>query len=375
MDSGWPAITAHWQVTYLACRTDAREHERVTQRGVAARLAAMMGCGFDEIKYIATSRPIDLGYVVPDVTIASLEAARALNIRGEEDLFGGVVPFPFVAAKTITHPLIDPAATAPHGWQSDFPERVRDVTLPGWSAFSMSDARIAGRSLLLGGDVRVKLASGIGGAGQSVARDEAELEAHLAAIDPAEFPGGVVLERNLVGVRTYSIGRVRVGSLLASYIGTQRTTRSRHGKEVYGGSSIKVVRGGFEALDRLALEVEARRAIQSARAYHEAALACFRGMFASRCNYDVAEGRDASGRQCIGVLEQSWRIGGASGAEVAALEAMNDDPTLQTVNASTTEIHGPSVPVPEGAILYFSGVDDHLGPITKYAELHRDAGS
>jgi hypothetical protein len=98
-------------------------------------------------------------------------------------------------------------------------------------------------------------------------------------------------------------------------------------------------------------------------------------MFASRCNYDVAEGRDASGRQCIGVLEQSWRIGGASGAEVAALEAMNDDPTLQTVNASTTEIHGPSVPVPEGAILYFSGVDDHLGPITKYAELHRDAGS
>ena len=363
------------RVTYLMCRTDAREHDRATQRSVAARLAAMMGCEFDEVRDTATPRAVDLGYVVPDVTITSLGAARALGIRSEDDLFGGVVPFPFVAEKTITHPLIDPAAAAPQGWQSDFPERVRDVTLPGWSAFSVSDARAAGRRLLQGGDVRVKLASSTGGAGQSVARCEAELDSQLAAIDPAEFASGVVVERNLVDVRTYSVGRVRVGSLLASYIGTQRTTRSRHGKEVYGGSSIEVVRGGFEALDRLALDDRARRAIRSARAYHEAALACFTGMFVSRCNYDVAEGCDASGRQCVGVLEQSWRIGGASGAEVAALEALNDDPALQTVRASTTEVHGPGVPVPEGAILYFSGVDDHLGPITKYAEVHRDGGS
>jgi hypothetical protein len=118
-----------------------REHERVTQRGVAARLAAMMGCGFDEIKHVATSRAIVLGYVVPDVTIPSLEAARALSIRDEEDLFGGVVPFSFVAAKTTTPPLITPVALPPQGWAYRFHERVRGVTLPGWSAFSMSDAR------------------------------------------------------------------------------------------------------------------------------------------------------------------------------------------------------------------------------------------
>jgi len=362
-------------VTYLVCRTDVREHERATQRGVAARLAAMMGCGFSEIRYVAPPCPIDLGYVVPDVTIASLEAACALSILSEEDLFGGVVPFPFVASKTITHPLIDPAAPAPQGWRPEFPDRVRGVTLPGWSAFSLGDARAAGRRLLQDGDVRVKLASGIGGAGQSVVRDEAELEAQLGAIDPSEISGGVVLERNLVDVRTYSIGRVRVGCLLASYIGTQRTTRSRHGKEVYGGSSIEMVRGGFDALERLLLADEARRAIRKARTYHDAAFSCFSGMFASRCNYDAAEGRDASGRQCIGVLEQSWRIGGASGAEVAALRALSDDPTLQAVRASTTEVHGPDVPVPEGADLYFSGVDDRLGPITKYAQLHRHGDS
>jgi hypothetical protein len=365
-------ITSHRRVTYLVFRPNAREHDRATQRGLAVRLAAMMRCEFQEVSRIAEASNLNLGYVVPDVTIASLETARTLGIHGEEDLFGGVVPFPFVATKTISHPLIGPAAAAPPGWQADFPERVREVVLPGWSAFSLSDARAAGRRLLRDGDVRIKLASGIGGSGQSVAHGAAELDAQLAAIGPAEFAGGVVVERNLVDVRTYSVGLVRVGSLRASYIGTQSITRSRHGKEVYGGSSIEVARGDFDALQPLALEDGARRATALARAYHEAALACFGGMFASRSNYDIAEGRDAAGRQCIGVLEQSWRIGGASGAEVAALEALNDDPALLTVRASTTEVHGPNVPIPEGATLYFSGVDNHLGPITKYAQVHRD---
>ena len=372
MASERPPITSHRRVTYLAFRTDAREHDRATQRGIAARLAAMMRCDFDEVSGIAASSTAGLGYVVPDVTITSLETARALGIHGEEDLFGGVVPFPFVATKTISHPLIGSAAAAPPGWQVDFPERVRDVALPGWSVFSLSDARTAGRRLLQGGDVRIKLASGIGGSGQSIAHGEAELDAQLAAIGPAAFSDGVVVERNLVDVRTYSVGLVRVGSLRASYIGTQRTTRSRRGKEVYGGSSIQVARGGFDALEPLALEDGARRAIAMARAYHDAALACFGGMLASRSNYDVAEGRDPAGRQCIGVLEQSWRIGGASGAEVAALEALNDNPALQTVRASTTEVHAPDVPIPEGATVYFSGLDNHLGPITKYAQVHRD---
>ena len=372
MASGPRAITSHRRVTYLALRPDAREHERATQRGVADRLAALLGCPCDEVSGIAAASTLDLGYLVPDVTIGSLETARTLGIRGEEDLFGGVVPFPFVATKTITHPLIGPGAAAPPGWQAKFPERVRDVVLPGWSAFSVGDARAAGRRVLQHGDVRVKLASGIGGSAQTVARSAAELDAQLAAIDPAEIADGVVVEPNLVDVRTWSVGQVRVGSLLASYVGTQRTTPSRHGKEVYGGSSIEVVRGGFEALERLALADGALNAIGKARAYHDAALACFTGMFASRCNYDVAQGRDAAGRACVGVLEQSWRLGGASGAEVAALAALQEDPARQSVRASTTEVHAAGVPVPPGATLYFCGVDDHLGPITKYAQVHRD---
>ena len=60
MASARPVITSQRQVTFLACRTDAREHERATQRGVASRLAAMMGCRFDEVMRIATPGPVDL---------------------------------------------------------------------------------------------------------------------------------------------------------------------------------------------------------------------------------------------------------------------------------------------------------------------------
>ena len=160
---------------------------------------------------------------------------------------------------------------------------------------------------------------------------------------------------------------------MASYFGTQHNTRNRHGQQVYGGSSLTVARGGFDVLEAMtAGDADVRRAIGLARTYHAAALDCFAGMFASRCNYDVVQGRDARGRLVAGVLEQSWRIGGASGAEVAALQVMRDDPSRQVVRASTIEVHAADAVVPEGATLYFRGIDDHLGPITKYAEVHAD---
>ena len=58
---------------------------------------------------------------------------------------------------------------------------------------------------------------------------------------------------------------------------------------------------------KLALASEVETAIDQARGYHTAALASFRGMFASRCNYDVVQGIDDRGQWRSGVLEQSWR--------------------------------------------------------------------
>ncbi|WP_119155255.1 DUF3182 family protein [Caldimonas tepidiphila] len=362
---------AHGVLVYHACRASRcpRSHEGVTQRKLAQALAGIAGLDWGGDFDPDTRYPGPVYFVLSD-TLCSLDEARRLGIHGEQDLFGGVVPHAFVATKVITHPLLDAASAAPEGWSPGFAERVRDVVLPGCSVFALRDAEAAAARLLAEGGVRLKRASGIGGSGQAVITDPSEIASHLGPDADAELArDGLVLECNLAEVETYSVGQVRVGDLLASYVGTQCSTHNNRGEEVYGGSRLSVARGDFEALLRLDLPPEVRSAVAQARRYHEAALAAFPGMFASRCNYDVVRGVDHAGRPRSGVLEQSWRIGGASGAEVAALAAFRGDPGLDVVRASTTEVYGAAPQVPPDALVYFSGEDERVGPITKYSRL------
>ena len=134
-----------------------------------------------------------------------------------------------------------------------------------------------------------------------------------------------------------------------------------------------MARGDFDALLALDLAEDARLAIAQARAYDDAAHACFPGFFASRRNYDVAQGVDARGRRRSGVLEQSWRLGGASGAEIAALEAFRADPSLRSVQAASHEIYGECPALPANSTVYFRGIDPHVGAVTKYALAEPDA--
>jgi hypothetical protein len=352
-----------------------RGHESVAHHELAKKLAAIKGYHYagDFDQSYRYEGPL---YFVPRDTITTIEFAHELGIHGKQDLFGGVVPFPFVATKTITHPLPTADSYAPEGWALSFARQTRHVVLPGFTAFTVKDAANAGLRLLKQGAVRIKKASGIGGLGQSVVTNADELEAELQSFDAAELlRDGVVLERNLKQVTTYSVGQVRLGKVLATYCGTQRLTINNYGQNVYGGSDLIIERGNFNALLQLRLAQEVRTAILQARVYHAAAMASFRGMFASRCNYDVAQGIDDQGQWRSGVLEQSWRIGGASGAEVAALDAFRADPALNTVHASTTEIYGPNITWPEDAVVYFHGIDDQVGPLTKYSRLEPYANS
>lgn len=347
-------------------------HESATRHRLASRLAALMGCPFAG-EHDPGRRYPGPAYVVPATTLLAA-TARGLGIRGERDLFGGVVPHAFVATKAISHPLVAEGARAPEGWSRDFPERVRDATLAGFAAFGLDDARRAGRLLLERGPVRLKPVRATGGRGQAVATGPEALEEALAALGEAEIAAhGLVLEENLAEVATYSVGQVRAAGLVASYWGTQRLTRDNRGAEVYGGSDLVVVRGGFDDLLALGLPDAARRAVAQARAYDAAAMACFAGLVVSRRNYDVAQGLDAEGRPRSGVLEQSWRIGGASGAEILALEAFRADPALRRVRASTIELYGEGAAPPPGAAVLFRGVDPEVGPLTKCALAEADA--
>ncbi|MDT3679798.1 MAG: DUF3182 family protein [Burkholderiaceae bacterium] len=373
---GGAPLTRHSRVSFLCCRPGAREHELVSQIGIARELARLIGGRFD--RYVDAERTdaeAALGYVVPNDTIVGVRSALRWGIESEDDLFGGVVPFPFVATKVISHPLVAADAPRPPGWEADFAARIADVVLPGYSVFSIRDLQVAAGALLSHGPVRMKLASGIGGLGQSVVGSERELAERLSHLDPSEVVRrGAVVETDLRQARTWSIGQLRIGRLRTSYFGTQRTTRDCHGDEVYGGSSITMVRGGFDSLEPHVMGDEPlRRALGFARVYHEAAFASFAGIFASRCNYDVVQGVDVDGVERTGVLEQSWRVGGASPAELVALHALRDDPAREKASAEAVELHCADPELPEGAFVHFRGVDDRVGPITKYARLLDDA--
>ncbi len=348
-------------------------HERVTRAEIAQRLAALLGFAYAG-DYDPSAIYPGRVYFVPSDTLVGLETAARLGIRAEHHLFGGVVPYPFVATKLITHPRIEMQAPAPEGWTDTFPEQVRSCVLRGYSVFTPEQALAAGQRLLEQGPVRLKPVRATAGRGQIVVMDTTGLNEIVAALDPTELAAvGLVLEENLTEVITCSIGQVRVGDLTAAYYGSQRLTTDRTGSEVYGGSDLVVVRGDFSALSRLPLPDGIRVAVEQAQVY-DTATSVFPGMFASRRNYDVAQGLDARGQWRSGVLEQSWRIGGATGAEIAALEAFRADPRLQMVRASTVEIYGECDPPPPHATVYFCGVDERMGWLTKYTvvEAHDD---
>ena len=354
-------------VTY-STRTNDTTHEAKTREAVAAKLARIKGFDFAGPYDASRHRGVRL-YVVPSDTLLR-DDARKLGIRSEDALFGGVVARAFAATKTITHPLVDREARAPPGWSDDFAVQVDGAVLHGYTAFSRDDAHRASARLLDHGPARLKLACGIGGHGQFVVSNGDELERLLASIDDTELASmGLVLEEHLDDVTTHSVGQVRVAGLCASYWGTQRSTRNNHGADVYGGSDLVVVRGGFGALRDLPLTTDAQLAVSRAVAYDEAADACFHGFFASRRNYDVVEGTDAKGRRRAGVLEQSWRIGGASAAEVEALIAFRDDRDLVAVRASTRQIYGESEPPPDGAFVFLAVDDERVGPIANYVSI------
>lgn len=367
--SGRKASNTPGVVVVYSCKTALCRHELATQVELARRLAGIRREEFagEYDPSCVYDKPL---YFVPNDTLVEPAFAGTLGIHDEQDLFGGVVPYPFVATKTITHELPPNATHAAEGWSESFAYRVRDVVLPGYSTFSRQDALAAGMQLLERGSIRLKKPSGVGGHGQSVVSHKEQLEEELEMLDADELSRiGLVLERNLSAPETRSIGQVRVGNLLATYCGTQRLTIDNDGAEVYGGSDLIIARGDFGDLLQLPLGQQVHVAISQARTYHAAAMACYTGMFASRCNYDIAQGVDEEGRWYSGVLEQSWRIGGASGAEVAALEAFRDDPSLSVVRASTAEVYGKNPVLPAGATVYFQGEDDSVGPLTKYARL------
>ncbi|MBC5768026.1 DUF3182 family protein [Ramlibacter albus] len=344
------------------------EHQRCTLLGFVRQVAALRGeraGGFHHPGATHDERP----FFVPQDTLTTEEAA-ALGIHGPQQLFGGVVPHAFVATKAISHALVDPGATCVHGWVHGLAAGIEACVLPGFTVFDQGDALTAGQRLLARGPVRLKPVRASGSRGQSVAQDDASLRRAVAQMDPHEIAThGLVVEVQVDELHTFSIGQVQVAGLTASYFGVQRSTRDNEGVSAYGGSSLTLVRGGYDALLALRPAPEVMHAIGQARCYDDAVSACYPGFHTSRSNCDVLLGRDASGTLLCGVLEPSWRVGGATGAELAALERFAADPGCKLVRASCHEVYGDSPEPPPSATVHYRGIDPRQGPLTKYTVL------
>ncbi|ODM71877.1 DUF3182 family protein [Bradyrhizobium elkanii] len=344
-------------------------HEKVTLSAVAesiARLSSYQYAGvFDANKHSTGEL-----FLVPDDTLM-LDEARSLGIHSPCQLYGAVVPYPFAKTKVITHRLINTDAARPSGWSATFAENVCNAVLPGYTVFEVEGARTAAMRLLSRGPVRIKEPLGDGGHGQTVVRTIAELNALLERLATEKIAShGLVLEANLRRVTTRSVGCTMVGDRAIAYHGTQRSVTNNHGLSVYGGSHLICVRGGWAELEDLPMDPQARLAVAQARTY-DRSTASFPGFLASRRNYDVGQGLDARGHWRSGVLEASWRSGGASTAELAALTAFARDSALQVVKATSVKRFGRLRNPPPGAVIHFEGDDPEEGPLLRYTMVTR----
>jgi uncharacterized protein with GYD domain len=360
--------TAKSEVVLLATHKKLATHEVAVQQKLAEKIARLLGATFSGNYDPALHKGPGIYYIPSDTLIGKGEG-DALNIRTADDFFGGLIDHPFMATKTISHPLLKNATARPAGWSERFFDEAADAVLTGYSVFNAADARRAGRELLKNGPVRVKPVLATAGRGQVVVTSEADLDNAIGAQDIVEVEEwGLVLEEDLTDVITYSVGQVQVAGMMVSYHGTQSLTDDNDGETVYGGSQLWLVRGDYNELLKVDLEDDVRRSITQAMSYEKAALDCFPDFLASRRNYDIAHGTNARGEVCSGVLEQSWRIGGASPAEVEALVAFAADPALQRIAASSHEIYGQTT-LPADAHVLYEGDDPDVGLISKFTQV------
>jgi hypothetical protein len=366
--SGSGTSTEKAAVVLLPTHKKLATHEVVVHQKLAEKIATLLGCEFLGLYDPAIHKDPGL-YFVPSDTLIGQQEHRTLNITSADDLFGGVIANPFMATKAISHPLLDDASTQPPGWSRQFHEDAADSVLAGFTVFNEADALRAGKLILANGAARIKPVLATAGRGQIVATDEAQLKAAIAEQDMEEVATwGLVIEEDLTDVVTLSVGQVQVAGITASYHGSQCLTEDNNGDTVYGGSTLWIVRGGYDALLALELEEPVRRAVTQAMHYEKAAFKYFPDFIASRRNYDIAQGTNARGERCSGVLEQSWRIGGASPAEVEALVAFAADPALQYICASTHEIYGETT-IPGDASVLYEGDDPQVGFISKFTKV------
>lgn len=349
----------------VVCRPSDSPHNVASVEALATRLSALTGRQL--LPTLQSFDENDGTFFVPTFALVRQNGDPEMNV---ERFYGGIVHHGFMTTKLVTHPHWHEDDNLPEGWAGSFAACLQDCVLSGFSVFSHRHALEAASTLLKTHKVRFKNPYASGGKDQTVIETVRSLDGFLGSVSDDDIAKGLVVEEDVENSTTYSVGQVQIENRIASYLGRQYTSHDRDGNEVYAGSRLRMVRGGWDALLHQLQSPVARRIVENARRYDEAARQHL-GLVASRRNYDVLVGPITENGVRCGVLEQSWRVGGASPAEVLAMEKLAQDETVTAVQAVLRENYDQTPTLREDDFVVYVGDDDFGRPLHKYARIEK----
>jgi hypothetical protein len=290
----------------------------VSVGAVAKRIAMLLGGEMREAG--------DSSHKVYHVPFAAVHAdlAAARRIAGTGDLYGGIVREHQHADKAILHLLPSESAAYPLWYSPRFAECVRDVVLPGYTAFTQEDALDAFNLMRSNGfSVRLKDPANTGGLGQHLVQSGAELTRTMAEYRDRLPRTGIVLEADLHGPTTVTIGYVNIDGVEYTWHGRPYDI-NHDGMRRFGGNALTVVRGGLKVLREYSVDPHDRLAIDQAERVLDAY--SLLGTAVSRATLDAVQGTACDGTFLSGITDPSLRPSASSAAEVRAIEALVASP-------------------------------------------------
>lgn len=112
----------------------ANEYDRVTRDRLSKRIAALLGLPY--AGPVSDQAGNGRFFFVPGDTLLTSQAA-ALGIVHDGQLYGGVVPFPYVATKAISHGRITEHCAVPKGWHPRLAMMLEECVLRGFAVFTL----------------------------------------------------------------------------------------------------------------------------------------------------------------------------------------------------------------------------------------------
>jgi len=269
------------------------------------------------------------------------EIAREFNISSPEDFYGVVVDHLQQVEKSVFYPVV--GTSFPGHYSTKFSKQVRDSVLKGYSFFDLEGALAAHQKLSYFGKLRLKLLPNSDGHGQFKITTDDEFREILNKVDEnklAEF--GAVIEPNLFEANTTSVGEIRLGDDVYSFLAFQKDDiASEDGRNRYMGADLITIRGTMENLLDLNEAGLVLDQVKKAVSFHQA-YSYFKPVI-SRISYDVLCGTDFKGDVQIGVTDITARLGGSCPAVMLGVKVLDSDFTTEAVRAEVDLNYQPEV--------------------------------